>query len=43
MVNLGHHPNIGGNTNKTTEDSPRIEQFLKIIREIRARVEATLK
>jgi len=43
MINLGHHPNIGGNTNSSIEDSPGTEQFLKTIKEIRSGVEMALK
>ena len=43
MINLGCHPNIGGNMKSSTEDSPGIEQFLKTIKEIRSGVETALK
>jgi len=43
MINLGRHPNVGENMNSSTEDSPGTEQFLKIIKEIRSRVETALK
>jgi len=43
LINLGCHPNIGQDIGKTTEDSPRTEQFLKTIKEIRNEVEEALK
>jgi len=43
MINLGHHPNVRGNMNSSTEDSPGTEQFLKTIKEIRSGVETALK
>jgi len=43
MINLGCHPNTGGNINPATESSPGIEQFLKTIREIRDKAEVALK
>jgi len=43
MINLGCHPNIGGNTNLSTEGSPKTEQFLKTIKEIRSGVKMALK
>jgi len=43
MINLGCHPNVGGNMNSSMEDSPGTEQFLKTIKEIRSRVEVALK
>jgi len=42
MVNLGRHPNTGKNINLSTENSPRTEQFLKTIKEIRNEVESAL-
>jgi len=43
MINLGRYPNVGGNMNSSTEDSPGTEQFLKTIKEIRSGVETALK
>ena len=43
LVNLGCHPNTGQDTEKSTEDSPGMEEFLKTIKEIRNRVEEALK
>jgi len=43
MIDLGCHPNTGGNINPATESSPGIEQFLKTIREIRDKAEVALK
>ena len=43
LVNLGHHPNTGQDTGKSTEDSPGTEEFLKTIKEIGNEVEETLK
>jgi len=43
LVNLGHHPNMGQDIGKTTDDSPRTEEFFKTIREIRNEVEEALK
>jgi len=43
LVNLGRHPNTGQDTGKITEDSPGMEEFLKMIKEIRNGVEEALK
>jgi len=43
LINLGHHPSTGQDIEKTTEDSPGTEQFLKMIKEIRNKVEEALK
>jgi len=43
MVNLGCHPNISKDINLSTEDSPETEQFLKMIKEIREKVNSALK
>jgi len=43
MINLGHHPSIERDISRTTEDSLEIEQFLKTIKEIRAKIETVLK
>jgi len=43
LVNLGHHPDTGQDTGKSTEDSPGTEEFLKTIKEIRNEVEKALK
>ena len=43
LINLGCHPNIGQDIGKTTEDSSKTKQFLKMIKEIRNEVEETLK
>ena len=43
LVNLGRHPNMEQDIGKTTGDSPRTEEFLKTIREIRNKVEEALK
>jgi len=43
LVNLGRHPNTGQDTGKITEDSPGTEEFLKMIKEIRNKVEEALK
>jgi len=43
MVNSGHHPNIKGDIDKTTENFPGTEHFLQTIKKIRAEVETALK
>jgi len=43
MVNLGCYLNIGKDINLSTKNSPGTEQFLKIIKEIRDKVESALK
>jgi len=43
LVNLGCYPNIGQDTGKITENSPGTEEFLKMIKEIRNKVEEALK
>jgi len=43
MINLGYHPSIGRDISRTTEDSPGTEQFLKTIKEIRAKIATVLK
>jgi len=43
LINSGHHPNIGQDIGKTTEDFPGTKQFLKTIKEIRDKVEEVLK
>jgi len=43
MINLGHYPSTGRDISRTTEDSPGTEQFLKTIKEIRAKIETMFK
>jgi len=43
MVNLGHHPNTSKNINLSIENSLGTKQFLKMIKEIRNKVESALK
>jgi len=43
MINLGHYPSTGRDISRTTEDSPGTEQFLKTIKEIRAKIETVFK
>jgi len=39
MINLGYYLSTGRDISRTIEDSPGTEQFLKTIKEIRAKVE----
>jgi len=43
MINLGYYPNTRRNINPVTKDSLETKQFLKMIREIRDKVEVALK
>ena len=43
LVNLGHHPNMGQDIGKTTDNSPGTKEFLKTIKEIRNKVKEALK
>ena len=43
LVNLGCHPNMTQDIEKTTDNSPGTKEFLKTIREIRNEVEEALK
>jgi len=43
LVNLGHHPNMEQDIGEITTDSPGTEEFLKMIKRIRNKVEEALK